>query len=306
VSGNVSRQALYSPFLFDVSKIAPCYPYRDQLADETDEAYGRRVADELEAEIVRLGPDTVAAFIAETVTGATLGAQPAVAGYFSRIREICDQYSVLLILDEVMSGMGRTGTRYACEQEGIAGDLVTCAKGLGGGYQAIGAVVVGRRVSDVIEKGSGSLRHGHTYMAHPVACAAALAVQEAIEAEDLLTNVQRQGAALSQAITECFRNHDNVGNIRGRGLLIALELVRDRTTKEPFDPGLGLAARIRQAGMDNGLICYPSSGTIDGQHGDHILLAPPYNVGAAEVNEIVDKLASTLHQVIPGAMRTVP
>jgi adenosylmethionine-8-amino-7-oxononanoate aminotransferase len=303
VSGNVFRQALYSPFLFPAHQIAPCYPYRDRAPEETDEAYGRRVANELEGEIVRLGPRTVAAFIAETVTGATLGAQPAVPGYFARVRDICDRHGVLLILDEVMCGMGRTGTRYACEQEGISADIVTCAKGLGGGYQPIGAVVVSRRIADAIARGSGTLRHGHTYMAHPVACAAALAVQETIEAEDLLGNVQRQGTALADALTVRFGNHHHVGDIRGRGLLVALELVRDRATKEPFDPELGLAGRVRKTAMDGGLICYPSSGTVDGRGGDHILLAPPYIVRPDEVEEMVDKLASTLAQVTPEAMR---
>lgn len=302
VSGNVLRQALYRPFLFEASQIAPCYPYRDRAPEETDEDYGQRAADELEAEILRLGPPTVAAFIAETVTGATLGAQPAVPGYFARIREICERYGVLLILDEVMCGMGRTGTRYACEQEGVAPDIVTCAKGLGGGYQAIGAVVASRRIADAIGRASRTLRHGHTYMAHPVACAAALAVQETIEAENLLENVRGQGEALAEALTERFGNHHHVGDIRGRGLIVALELVRDRTTKEPFDPQASLAARIREAGMDGGLICYPSSGTIDGRRGDHVLLAPPYMVGSAEIEEMVDKLAAALDRAIPAAI----
>jgi adenosylmethionine-8-amino-7-oxononanoate aminotransferase len=302
VSGNEARRALYRPFLFDATQIAPCYPYRDRAPEETDEAYGLRVADELEAEIRRLGPTTVAAFVAETVTGATLGAQPAVPGYFARIREICDRYGVLLILDEVMSGMGRTGTRYACEQEGIAPDIVTCAKGLGGGYQPIGAVVASRRIADAIAQGSGALRHGHTYMAHPVACAAALAVQETIEAENLLDNVRRQGEALADALTERFGNHHHVGDIRGRGLFAALELVRDRTTKEPFDPTTGLAARIKRAGMEAGLICYPSSGTIDGRRGDHVLLAPPYIVGPNEIEEMVDKLDGALARAVAEAV----
>jgi adenosylmethionine-8-amino-7-oxononanoate aminotransferase len=306
VSGNEARRALYRPFLFEASQIAPCYPYRDRAPEETDEDYGVRVADELEAEILRLGSKTVAAFIAETVTGATLGAQPAVPGYFARIREICDRYGVLLILDEVMSGMGRTGTRYACEQEGIAPDIVTCAKGLGGGYQPIGAVVASRRIADAIGRGSGALRHGHTYMAHPVACAAALAVQETIETENLLDNVRRQGEALADALTERFGNHHHVGDIRGRGLIMALELVRDRTTKEAFDPAAGLATRIKKASMEAGLICYPSSGTIDGRRGDHVLLAPPYIVGPDEIGEMVDKLGGALAKAVPEAMAASP
>jgi adenosylmethionine-8-amino-7-oxononanoate aminotransferase len=263
--------------------------------------YGQRIAAELEAEIQRLGPENVSAFIAETVSGATLGAQPAVPGYFTKIRAICDAYGILLILDEVMSGMGRTGWRYAFEAEGIAPDIVTCAKGLGGGYQPIGAIIVGRKVVDAISDGSGVLRHGHTYMAHPVACAAALAVQEVIEAEDLLSNVRKQGAHLAVELDARFAQHPHVGDIRGRGLLMALEIVADRATKQPFAASLNLAERIRVTARDNGLICYPTSGSADGTNGDHVLLAPPYIVDEDTISECVDLLERTLEIVFSTA-----
>jgi adenosylmethionine-8-amino-7-oxononanoate aminotransferase len=291
---HVGRRAPYAPYLFEGGEIANCRPYRDRLESETLEDYGQRVAGELEAEIQRLGPQNVSAFIAETVGGATSGAQPAVRGYFAKIRAICDAHGILLILDEVMSGMGRTGWRYAFEAEGIAPDIVTCAKGLAAGYQPIGAVIVGRKVIDAIADGSGILRHGHTYMAHPVACAAALAVQEAIEADDLLSNVRKQGAYLAEQLKARFGQHPHVGDIRGRGLLMALELVADRATKRPFEAKNGLAERIRLTARDHGLICYPTSGTADGTNGDHVLLAPPYIIDQDTVTQCVDLLEHTL------------
>lgn len=297
LSTHVGRRAAYAPYLFERGEIANCRPYRDRLEGETEAEYGQRIAAELETEIHRLGPENVSAFIAETVSGATLGAQPAVPGYFARIRSICDAYGILLILDEVMSGMGRTGWRYAFEAEGIVPDIVTCAKGLGGGYQPIGAVIVGRKVVEAITDGSGVLRHGHTYMAHPVACAAALAVQEVIEAEDLLSNVRKQGAHLAEQLDARFAQHPHIGDIRGRGLLMALEIVADRATKEPFAASRDLAERIRVTARDNGLICYPTSGSADGTNGDHILLAPPYIVDEGTISKCVDLLERTLEIV---------
>jgi adenosylmethionine-8-amino-7-oxononanoate aminotransferase len=294
VGGNRARRTTYAPLLIDVPHISPCYAYRDRRDDETEEQYGLRVADELEAEILRLGPDTVAAFVAETVVGATLGAVAPVPGYFKRIREICDRYGVLLILDEVMCGMGRTGTLHACEQEGIAPDLMTVAKGLGAGYQPIGAVLVAERVFQAFRDGSGAFQHGHTYLGHPVACAAALAVQDVIREDNLLANVRRMGDALQRALTERFGNHPHIGDIRGRGLFVGLELVADRASKRPFDPNLKLHARIKRAAMERGLACYPMGGTVDGQAGDHVLLAPPFIVSLIEVNEIVARLGDAI------------
>jgi adenosylmethionine-8-amino-7-oxononanoate aminotransferase len=305
ISGNEPRRAPYLPYLFEATTIAPCYPYRDRLADESDEQYGLRVAEELSTALAAIGPQNVAAFVAETVCGATLGAQPAVPGYFKRIREICDANGILLILDEVMCGMGRTGTLYAFEAEGVAPDIVTCAKGLGAGYQSIGAVIVSRTIVEAVTRGTGTLRHGHTYMAHPVACAAALAVQDAIRDENLLENVREQGAYLMAHLAATFAAMPEieryVGDVRGRGLLAAVELVADRASKAPFDPRLRIAERVKQAAFDVGLICYPSSGTIDGTRGDHVLLAPPYIAGPAQIDEAVHLLARALRTVLSAA-----
>jgi hypothetical protein len=301
VGGNMWRREPFKPLLIETSHISPCTAYRDQAPEESEADYGRRVADELEAEILRLGPESVAAFIAEPVAGATAGAVPPVPGYFKRIREICDRYGVLLILDEVMCGMGRTGTLFACEQEGVVPDLLTCAKGLAAGYQPLGAVLVGERVYRAVAEGSGAFQHGFTYIGHPTACAAALAVQRTIEAEGLLENVQRQGAALRQALEARFGNHHRVGDIRGRGLFLALELVQDRASKTPPDPAAGLPARIKRQAMEHGLICYPGGGTIDGRLGVHVLLAPPFIIEEAQVGEIVDKLAAALDAALAEA-----
>ncbi len=294
VGGNVWRREPYKELLMDVGHIAPCYAYREQRSDESEEEYGVRVADELEAAILATGPETVAAFIAETVGGATAGVIPPVAGYFKRVREICDKYDVLLILDEVMCGMGRTGTLFACEQDGVSPDMITVAKGLGAGYQPIGATLVSETIYEAFRQGSGVFLHGHTYMGHPVACAGALAVQKKIRDQDLLSNVRRQGERLVNLLHERFGNHANIGDIRGRGLFIGVELVADRTTKKPLDRMLNMHARVKARAMDEGLICYPSGGTADGQSGDHILLAPPYIISDGELGELVDRLGKAV------------
>ncbi|MEX2299033.1 MAG: aspartate aminotransferase family protein [Dongiaceae bacterium] len=298
VGGNALRRAPYQPMLMDVHHIAPCYAYRGRAPDETEERYGLRVADELETAIIELGPDTVAAFVAEPVVGATLGAVPSVPGYFKRIREICDKYGVLLILDEVMCGMGRCGTRYACEYDGIAPDIVALAKGLGAGYQPIGAMVVSKRIWQEIREGSGFLAHGHTYVAHTTACAGALAVQQVIREENLLDNVVRQGVRLMDELTERLGNHAHVGDIRGRGLFVGVEFVKDRASKEPFDPKHQLHMRIKEAGIERGLICYPMPGTVDGRRGDHIVLAPPYNVTNDEIDQIVGRFGDAVDAAV--------
>jgi adenosylmethionine-8-amino-7-oxononanoate aminotransferase len=302
VSGHQARRETYLPLLGDVTHISACFPYRGKQDGETDESYGARVANELEAAILRAGPATVAAFIAEPVVGATIGAVAAVPGYFKRIREICDRYDVLLILDEVMCGMGRTGTLHACEQEGIAPDLLLLAKGLGAGYQPVGAMMVSEKIYQAIASGTGSFNHGHTYMGHAVGCAAALAVQQVIKNEDLLNNVQGQGRVLENLLLERFGSHPRVGDIRGRGLLRAIEIVEDRRSKRPFASTLKLHARIKQQAMAEGLICYPGGGTADGESGDHVLIAPPFNVTQPQIEEIVAKLASALD----GALQTLP
>lgn len=298
LGGNMWRREPYKPLLIETSHVPPCYAYRHRRHDESEEEYGRRTADALEAEIRRLGPESVAAFILEPVVGATCGAVPPVPGYLKRIREICDRHGVLLIFDEVMCSMGRTGSLFACAEDGVAPDLLTCAKGLGAGYQPIGAVLVANKVFRAIADGSGAFIHGFTYMGHATACAAALAVQETVERDDLLANVRARGANLFAALRDRFGNHRHVGDIRGRGLFIGIELVSDRTGKEPFDPALKLHAEIKSEAMARGLICYPGGGTLDGKLGDHVLLAPPFIIDETHVAEIVEKLGASLEAAL--------
>jgi hypothetical protein len=294
VGGNVWRREPYAPLLVDTSLIAPCYAYRDKLDDESDAEYGLRVANELETEILRLGPENVSAFIAETVGGATAGVIPPVAGYYKRIRDICDQYGVVMILDEVMCGMGRTGTLFACEQDGVTPDIVCIAKGLGAGYQPIGATLVTDTIYNAFIDGSGAFQHGHTYMGHPTACAGALAVQRKIDSLNLLDAVKRQGALLVDKLHERFGNHAHVGDIRGRGLFQGIELVAERAGKTTFAPEKKLHARIKKHAFEAGLICYPGGATADGVRGDHVLIAPPFIITDAQIDELVDKLAAAV------------
>jgi adenosylmethionine-8-amino-7-oxononanoate aminotransferase len=294
VGGNEWRRKQFAPLLIDVLRVSPCYAWRDQRADESEAAYTQRLLDELEATIVAAGPRRVIAFCAETVVGATAGALPPTAGYFKGVREICDRHGVLWIADEVMCGMGRTGTLHAVEQEGASPDLLVVAKGLGGGYQPIGAVLAHERVIAPLRDGSGIFQHGHTYLGHPTACAAALAVQRVIERDDLLANVRERGAQLMAALRERFGAHAHVGDIRGRGLFVGVELVADRSTKATFDPARKLHAKVKARAFANGLLVYPMGGTIDGVHGDHVLVAPPFICTAAEIDTIVDRLAASI------------
>jgi adenosylmethionine-8-amino-7-oxononanoate aminotransferase len=292
--GNMWRREPFAPLMIETTHISPCYAYRGQRDGESEFDYGQRVANELETEILRLGAEQVMAFIAEPVVGATLGAVPPVEGYYRRIREICDQYGVLLILDEVMCGMGRTGSLFACEQDGIAPDIMTIAKGLGAGYQAIGAMLCSDTIYSAIEQGSGFFQHGHTYIGHPAACAGALAVVMEIRERGLVERVQQQGPRLRAALHERFGEHPNIGDIRGRGLFIGMEFVSDRDSKAPFAPQQGVNKKFKQAAFDAGLICYPMGGTIDGRQGDHVLLAPPFIIEDEHIDEIVDKLDTAL------------
>lgn len=298
VGGNAGRRALYEPILLPASHIAPCYEYRHRRDGETAEEYGVRAADELEAEILRLGPDTVIAFIAETVVGATAGALTPAPGYLPRIREICDRYGVLLILDEVMSGMGRIGSLYACDSYDVVPDIITCAKGLGAGYQPIGAVLMRNEIFDTIAGGSGAFQHGFTYIGHAAACAGALAVQRVIEADRLLENCNAMGALLKRRLADAFGERSWFGDLRGRGLFLGLELVEDRATKRPFDPGLKLHARIKAAALEEGLMVYPAGGTADGASGDHVLIAPPFIIGEDHVGMIVERLGRAIEAAL--------
>lgn len=297
--GNAWRRAPYAPLLSAAfSHVTPAFAYHEKHDGESDAQFVARLAAELEAEFQRLGPNTVAAFLAEPVVGATAGAVTAPDGYFKAVREICDRHGALLILDEVMCGMGRTGTTHAWQQEGVAPDIQAIAKGLGGGYQPIGAMLASGKIIETIRSGSGAFQHGHTYLAHPLACAAALAVQDVIREDSLLDRVKERGKQLEQRLTERFGNHRHVGDIRGRGLFWAIELVADRAGRTSFDPALKLNQKIKAEAFANGLGCYPGGGTVDGIRGDHVLLAPPYIASADEIDQIVDKLGTAVDNVL--------
>ncbi|SPA48445.1 aspartate aminotransferase family protein [Cupriavidus taiwanensis] len=302
IGGNAWRREPFLPLLVPAHHVSPCYAYRDRQAGESDAQYAQRLADELEAKILELGPETVAAFVAETVVGATAGAVPPVGDYLRRIRAVCDKYGVLLILDEVMSGMGRTGYLFACEEDGVVPDIVTIAKGLGAGYQPIGAMLSTRRIYDAIVGGSGFFQHGHTYIGHATACAAALAVQRAIVEDKLLANVLARGEQLRSRLREALADHPNLGDVRGRGLFVGVEFVAARDSKATLDPALKTHARLKSAAMQNGLLVYPMGGTVDGVHGDHVLFAPPFICTPRDIDNIVDRFAAAVGAVLPASV----
>lgn len=298
--GNQWRRQPFAPMMIQTSHISPCYEYRGRKDHETPHEYGQRMANELETELLRLGPETVIGFVAEPVVGATLGAVPAVPGYFTRLREICDQYGILLILDEVMCGMGRTGSLFACEQENLRPDIVTIAKGLGAGYQPIGAMLCSAEIYQTIENGSGFFQHGHTYVGHPTACAAANVVLDKLTSGGLAKRSADMGHKLQTALETAFDQHPHVGDIRGRGLFLGIELVADRANKEPFSAELAIHKALKRSSFQAGLACYPMGGTIDGRRGDHILLAPPFILQEAHITEIIDKLTQSFDSVFQG------
>lgn len=294
VGGNEWRRRPFMPLLMNVARVAPCYEYRDRMPCQSQQEYTLGLLRELETTILAAGPDQVIAFCAETVAGATGGAIPPTPGYFRGVRALCDKYGILFIADEVMCGMGRTGTMYAIEQEGVVPDIVAIAKGLGAGYMPIGAVLAQGALVERLRSGSGSFLHGHTYIGHPVAAAAALAVQKVIERDGLLAAVRSRGHTLRRLLQAAFGDHPHVGDIRGRGLFMGLEIVRDRESKQPFDPALKLHAHIKTQAMAHGLMVYPMGGTIDGVHGDHVLLAPPFIASDEDLGEIVARLSDAL------------
>lgn len=298
IGGNAWRREPFLPMLMPAHHVSPCYAYRDQHDGETDAQYAQRLADELDAKIRELGPENVAAFVAETVVGATAGVLAPVGDYLRRVREVCDRHGVLLILDEVMSGMGRTGHLFACAEDGVVPDIVTIAKGLGAGYQPIGAMIASSRIYDAIVAGSGFFQHGHTYMGHATACAAALAVQQIIERDGLLANVLERGEQLRSSLRRELGDHPNLGDVRGRGLFVGVEFVADKASKATLDPALRTHAKLKKKAMENGLMMYPMGGTIDGVHGDHVLLAPPFICTEADIEEIVSKFAATVRAVL--------
>lgn len=294
VGGNEWRRRQFAPLLIDVVRVSACNAYRDRRADESEQAYTQRLLNELEQAILEAGPETLIGFCAETVVGATTGATPPTPGYLQGVRRLCDKYGMLYIADEVMCGMGRTGTLHAFEQDDVVPDIVTIAKGLGGGYQPIGAVLASEKIVAALQAGSGLFQHGHTYICHPTAAAAALAVQQVIERDNLLEAVKTQGARLHQQLREVLGELPHVGDTRGRGLFAGVELVQDKASKRPFDPAFKLHAQIKANCMARGLMVYPMGGTLDGQYGDHILIAPPFIVTASQIDFVVD----TLRQVI--------
>lgn len=298
VGGNEWRRKAFAPLLKDAVRVSNCYEYRGRLEHQSVDEYTAALLDELETTILKTGPENIIAFCAEPVVGATGGAVPPTPGYFKGVREICDRYRILFIADEVMCGMGRTGTMYAIEQEGVAPDIIAVAKGLAAGYQPIGAVLAHGAIVDCLRKGSGAFQHGHTYIGHPVAAAAALAVQQVIERDGLLARVRSRGATLRRMLGDVFGNHEHVGDIRGRGLLLALEFVQERSSKEPFAPERKLHAAIKQKAMEKGLCVYPMGGTIDGQRGDHVLLAPPFIATPADLSEIVSRLEEAVKEAL--------
>ncbi|MCD2165481.1 aspartate aminotransferase family protein [Comamonas koreensis] len=298
VGGNEWRRKQFAPILMDVGRVAPAYEYRDRLDGESQPAYVARLLAEIDTKFQELGPDKVIAFVAEPVVGATLGAVAAPAGYWQGLRALCDRYGILLIADEVMCGMGRTGSLHAVEQEGISPDLMTIAKGLGGGYQPIGAVLAQRKMVEAMRRGSGMFQHGHTYIGHAMAAAAALAVQQVIQRDQLLPQVLARGAYLQKQLHARFDAHPHVGDIRGRGLFWGVELVQDRSSKATFDPAFKLHAKVKAQAMAHGLLCYPMGGTIDGLHGDHVLLAPPFISSEAELDQVVERLGDAIDTVL--------
>jgi adenosylmethionine-8-amino-7-oxononanoate aminotransferase len=299
ISGNRQRRTIFEPLLGTPVLVSPCYAYRDMRDDEDERSYGRRLARELEDKIVELGPGSVAGFVAETVVGSTSGAVPAVPGYLQEIKAVCERHGVLLILDEVMAGMGRTGHLYACAEDGVEPDILAVGKGLAAGYQPLSAMLVTSRIREAIGAGSGVVRNGQTFVNHALACAAALAVQRTIEDEDLLSNVQARGEQLRSRLREVFADHPNVGDVRGRGLFVGLELVADRATKEPLPPEADTAMRLKARALEEGLLSYPMSGTIDGRLGDHVLFAPPFICTEDDIEEIVTRFATAMSGVFP-------
>jgi adenosylmethionine-8-amino-7-oxononanoate aminotransferase len=298
VGGNEWRRAQFAPLLIDVTHVSPCYEYRGRNVDESPEQYSARLVDELEQTILALGADQVMAFCAETVVGATSGALVPTPGYFAGVDRVCKKYGVLLLIDEVMCGMGRTGHLYACEAEGITPDLVVIAKGLGAGYQPIGAVLAQQHITDAIAQGSGFFQHGHTYLGHATACAAALAVQQVMHRDGLVARCAEQGHRLKNLLDQTFAEHPYIGDVRGRGLFLGVELVQNKATKRSFDPNLKLHAKIKSRAQELGLLCYPMGGTIDGRQGDHVLLAPPFIISDDEIIQIVDRLRLAIDDVI--------
>lgn len=300
LSGHVARRAPFEPVLpQNRHRISACNPYRQRLLSESDADFIARKQDELVQKFVELGPETVAAVIMEPVVGAALGCVPAVPGYLKAMQQVCHKYGALLILDEVMCGMGRTGTLHAWEQEGVVPDLQTIGKGLGGGYQPASALLVGEKISHVMDAEGKTFTHGHTYQNHPVVAAAAFKVQQVIQEEKLLLNVQAQGRHLESLLRRRLDNHPNVGDIRGRGLFWAVEFVRDKSTKESFDVGMQIALRVQRCAQrpPHNVLVYQGQGCAGAGKGDHIMIMPAYNADSGIIEDVVNGVVSAIEVV---------
>ena len=297
VSGFLERRTPFEGGFIDAVRVSPANIYRP-IAGATADTTGDACAKELEEAILREGADTIAAFIFEPVVGAAGGCVPAPDGYAKRVREICDRHGVLMIADEVMCGAGRTGTWRALARDGVEPDIMTVAKGLAAGYLPLGVTIYSDKVSDAIIAANGAPMTGHTFTGHTACCAAGIAVQKIVAREKLVERVAANEAKLKAMIADALSGVDAVGDIRGRGYFIATELVADRKTKKPFDAEHKLYMKIRQQALANGLICYPVGGNVDGVNGDVVILAPPYNSSESELGEMVDKMATSIRQVL--------
>jgi adenosylmethionine-8-amino-7-oxononanoate aminotransferase len=295
LSGHTGRRKHYLPLMQHTPHIAPAYCYRCPFG-QTPDSCSLECADDLEKTILYEGPDSVSAFVAEPVVGATAGALVPPPGYFQRIREICDRYDILLIADEVMTGLGRTGKPFGIDHWDTVPDMIVCAKGLSSGYTPIACVVTTQTVHDTIKKSAGSFVHGHTYSQNPLSCAIASAVLDYIAQHDLVNRCASMGVHLLQRL-ESLRNHPIVGDTRGLGLFAGIEFVRNRESKQPFDPKERINARIGKRSFENGLICYPGGGGADGVRGDHILLAPPFVITEGEVDRLVEILDCSIGDI---------
>lgn len=294
ISGNLQRRSIFEPLLGPAEFVAPCYAYRDRLPGESTEEYAARLADGLEARIRQVGVRNVAAFTAETVVGSTNGAVPAVPGYLSRVKEVCARHGVLLVLDEVMAGLGRTGRHFAYLDDGVVPDIVAVGKGLGAGYVPISAVLVSPHIHRTLEAGSGVLQSAQTNVNHSFACAVALEVQRTIHDDDLLGNVKKRGEQLRHSLTERFSTTPVVGDIRGRGLFIGVELVDAADGRTPMSGGAQLVSALKRTGMEHGVLLYPGYGTVDGKIGNHVLLAPPFIAESSDIEEMVARLGEVI------------
>jgi adenosylmethionine-8-amino-7-oxononanoate aminotransferase len=299
-SGHRARREPYLPFLMhNVHRVSACNAYRQRKDGESDESFVAQKAAELEAKFQEVGPETIIAFIAEPVVGAALGCVPYVPGYLKAMRDVCHKHGALLLLDEIMSGMGRCGTLHVWQGEGVSPDIEIIGKGLAGGYQPIAAVLMSERVVKALSDGSGQFVHGQTFQGMPIQATAALEVQRILREEKLLENVKTQGTYMEERLKSLLGNHPNVGDIRGKGLFWGIEFVRNKDTKEPFDPKLAMAQRVSDCALSPpyNMTAYPGGGTLDGVSGDHIILAPPYIVTKEDVDHITQVISDVINEV---------